>query len=111
MSDMYKRIESLCKERGVNITQMCKDASVPRGNLTELKMGRTISLSTKTLDKISAYFGVPMEILLGKEDIKKTADQTVDGLRGLGYDELTPENKAVIDTLIDTLLKSQSRGQ
>ena len=28
MSDMYKRIESLCKERGVNITQMCKDAGV-----------------------------------------------------------------------------------
>ena len=68
MSDMYKRIESLCKERGVNITQMCKDAGVPRGNLTELKMGRTIALSTKTLDKISAYFGVSMEHLLGKSE-------------------------------------------
>lgn len=66
MSEMYKRIESLCKERGVNITQMCKDAGVPRGNLTELKMGRTIALSTRTLSKLSVYFNVSMDYLLGK---------------------------------------------
>ena len=132
MSDMYKRIESLCKERGVNITQMCKDAGIPRGNLTELKMGRTIALSTKTLDKISAYFGVSMEHLLGKaerfpyvgneellsaetlaslagEETKKPTDQKVDGLRGTGYYDLTPENQKVIDSLIETKLNSQSR--
>lgn len=106
MSDMYKRIESLCKERGVNITQMCKDAGVPRGNLTELKMGRTIALSTRTLNKLSVYFGVPIEHLLGQE-MKKPTDK-VDGLRGTGYYDLTPENRAMIDSLIDSLLRSQS---
>ena len=128
MSDMYKRIESMCKERGVNITQMCRDAGIPRGNLSELKMGRTIALSTKTLSKISAYFDVPMEHLLGNtekinvgdeellssetlaslQETKKPADQMVDGLRGTGYYDLTPENRAMIDSLIDSLLKSQS---
>ena len=109
MSDMYKRIESLCKERGVNITQMCKDAGVPRGNLTELKMGRTIALSTRTLNKLSVYFNVSMEYLLGNEETKKPTDQKVDGLRGAGYYDLTPENQKVIDSLIETLLNSQSR--
>lgn len=107
MSDMYKRIEALCKERGVNITEMCRGANIPRGNLTELKMGRTVALSTKTLSKISAYFDVSIEQLIGEEQ-KKSADQKVDGLRGLGYDNLTPENQKVIDALIETLLKSQS---
>lgn len=111
MSDMYKRIESLCKEAGVNITQMCREAGVPRGNLTELKMGRTLVLSTKTLKKIAEYFGTSIESLLGDESTKKPAGQKANGLRDLGYDELTPENKAVIDALIETLLKSQSAGR
>ena len=111
LNDMYKRIEELCKQKGVNMTQMCRDTNIPRGNLTDLKMNRTSELSTKTLGKISVYFGVSMEHLLGHEENKKPADQKADGLRGLGYDELTPENKAVIDALIDTLLKSQSGGQ
>ena len=94
-------------------------------------MGRTIALSTKTLDKISAYFGVSMEYLIGKterlhvgnedllspetlaslagEETKKPTDQKVDGLRGSGYYDLTPENQKVIDSLIETLLNSQSR--
>ena len=61
MNEMYKKIEELCKERGINVTQMCREAGIPRGNLTELKKGRTVSLSTKTLSKIAAYFEIPME--------------------------------------------------
>lgn len=111
MSDMYKRIEDLCKNKRVNITQMCKEAGVARAPLTELKMGRTAILSARNADKIASYFGVSVGYLLGNEDEKKPTGQKADGLRGLGYDELTPENKAVIDALIDTLLKSQSGGQ
>ena len=111
MNEMYKRIEDLCKERSVNMTAMCREAGVPRSNLSDLKFGRTAALATVNLTRIAQYFDVPMDYLLGKEDIKKTADPKVDGLRGLGYDELTPENKAVIDSLIDTLLKSQSGGR
>ena len=65
MNEMYNRIESLCKESGINITQMCRKADIPRGNLTDLKNGRTAALSTKNLGKISAYFGVSLDYLLG----------------------------------------------
>ena len=108
LSDMYERIESLCKARGVNITQMCRESGVPRGNLTELKMGRTIALSTKTLKKISEYFETSIEALLGEEETKKPTDQKADGLRGTGYYDLTPDNQKMIDSLIESLLKSQS---
>ena len=108
LNDMYKRIEALCASRGVNVTQMCKEAGVARAPLTELKMGRTAILSAKNADKIASYFDVSVGYLLGNEDAKKPADQKADGLRGAGYYNLTPENRKMIDSLIDSLLKSQS---
>ena len=108
MSDMYQRIENLCKARGINVTQMCKEAGVARAPLTELKMGRTAILSARNADKIASYFGVSVGHLLGNEETKKPTNQTVDGLRGLGYYDLTPENRKMIDSLIDSLLRSQS---
>lgn len=129
MNDMYKRIDELCKERKINMTTMCRETDIPRGNLTDLKMGRTAALSTKTLGKISVYFGVSMDYLLGNserlhtgdEDLlsaetlaslageqnKKPADQKASGLRGTGYDLLNDENRAVIDALIEKLYRSQ----
>ena len=108
LNEMYKRIEDLCKEKGVNMTQMCRDTNIPRGNLTDLKMNRTVELSTKTLGKIAVYFDVSMEYLLGHEEIKKPTDQKADGLRNTNYEKLSPENRGVIDALIEKLLKSQS---
>ena len=75
LSDMYNRIEELCKDRGISITQMCRDADVTRANLTELKKGRTLKLSANNLDKISAYFGVSADFLMGREQQKTPAPE------------------------------------
>lgn len=45
---------------------------------------------------------------LAGEETKKPADQKASGLRGTGYDLLNDENRAMIDSLIDSLLRSQS---
>lgn len=107
LNEMYERIEKLCAERGMNVTQMCKEAGVARAPLTELKMGRTAILSAKNAEKIASFFDVSVGYLLGKDE-KKPTDQKASGLRGLGYDNLTPANQKVIDAMIETLLKSQS---
>lgn len=70
MCTMYKRIEELCLQKGVSVTEMCRGASVPRATITELKMERTTHLSTKNLEKLSVYFSVPMDYLLGTETKK-----------------------------------------
>ena len=109
MNDMYNRIESLCKENGINVTTMCRDAGIPRSNLSDLKHGRTEALATLTLDKIAKYFGVSISYLMGlEEQQKKPTDQKADGLRNTNYEKLSPENRGVIDALIEKLLKSQS---
>lgn len=67
MDNMYNIIEELCSTKGVNITQMCQEAAIPRATLTELKMGRTQTLGPKNLQKLSTYFEVPMDYFLGNK--------------------------------------------
>lgn len=63
MSELYNRIESLCKSKGITITTMCKEANVSRGSLTDLKAGRSKTLSAEALSKIAEYFGLTMDYL------------------------------------------------
>ncbi len=70
MSNLYNRIDQLCKNRKVSITVMCKEAEVSRASLSDLKMGRNQSLYADTLSKIAAYFGVSVDYLLGSETEK-----------------------------------------
>ncbi len=65
MSEIYERIEQLCRQRGINITLMCKECKIPRASLTDYKMGRIKSLSAKTLAKIAEYFGISVDYLYG----------------------------------------------
>ena len=68
MSNLYERLEKLCKEKGVTRAQMCKDTGISQGNVTDLKMGRKQSFSAKTLARIASYFDVPIAYLLGDMD-------------------------------------------
>nr|DAL99244.1 MAG TPA: Cro/C1-type HTH DNA-binding domain protein [Caudoviricetes sp.] len=72
VSNLYNRIEGLCADKRINITTMCKESGASRASLTDLKMGRKQSLSADTLSKISVYFGVSVDYLLGNEPKEKT---------------------------------------
>lgn len=69
MSSLYERIDFLCKQNNTNITSMCKELGIARSSLSELKAGRTKSLSSYYLQQISDKFAVPMRYLLtGEQD-------------------------------------------
>lgn len=75
MSEIYNRIEALCKKKGINITEMCRTANISRGILSDFKMGRTKKLSTDTLEKLSVYFHVSVDFLLtGEEKTDKPSE-------------------------------------
>lgn len=104
MADLYKRIEALCKERGISITKMCTESGVSRGTIGDLGHGKTKSLSAKTLNLLAKYFDVTVDFLLGTEK-----DQADDGLVN-GDAELTeylqglqsrPEMKMLFHTFKD----------
>ena len=64
MSDLYNRIYSLCRSKGISIGKMCAELGISRGNLTELKMERIKTLKAENLNKISGFFGVTVDCLL-----------------------------------------------
>ena len=64
MANLYENIENLCKQRGVNVTTMCKESGASRGSLTDLKNGRKQTLKYETLDKIASYFETSLDALV-----------------------------------------------
>lgn len=72
MDDLYERIQSLCKEKGVSGGKMCVDIGLSKSTLSDLKHGRTKTLSTKNAQKFASYLGVTVDYLLGEEDTKKS---------------------------------------
>jgi transcriptional regulator with XRE-family HTH domain len=100
MSALYERIENLCVSLGINITQMCREAEVPRGNLTDLKKGRQSGLSAVNLSKIANYFNVSVDYLLtGKQKEEAPIDVVDEDLRDY-LDELRnrPEMRMLFST-------------
>lgn len=107
MSNLYNRIKSLCEERGIKIFNMCQATGVRTGMISDLKGGRSKSLSAPTLTKISNYFDVSVDYLLGNTDIKKEP-ATVSGDKLIpGYSDLSEENKLKAREYIALLLNSQ----
>ena len=71
MGTLYKRIISLCQEKGITGGKMCTDLHMSKGTLTDLKMGRQTGLSAAKAQKIASYFDVSVGYLLGEEEIKE----------------------------------------
>ncbi len=90
MNEVYERIEALCKNRSMNITEMCKTCSIPRASLTDFKMGRNKTLSAATLKKIAEYFSCSVEYLLSGTLITPDNQSLKIGLFG-GLEGVTDE--------------------
>ena len=75
MANLYENIEKLCKQRGVNVTTMCKESGASRGSLTDLKNGRKQTLKYETLDKIASYFGTSVDVLVSGEQKENPSQQ------------------------------------
>ena len=107
MSNLYNRIEDLCKENNESITTMCKESGASRASLSDLKVGRKQSLSAETLSKIAVHFGVSVDYLLGKENKKAP---TENGERDIldevdigfyqGFKELDEADKEVLRDMV-----------
>lgn len=86
MCKMYTIIETLCQEHGIRPGKLCTDLGISRGTLTDLHKGRTQRLSAKNMEKISAYFGVSTDYLLGTSQTKNTPAES--GERIISNEEL-----------------------
>ena len=106
---MYSRFLSLLNENNVTPYRVSKEAKVSQSVLSAWKNGSTPR--PLTMRAIADYFGVNVEWLSGQTDVRenrKPADHKISGLDAAGYGMLNAENRALIDSMIEKLLKSQS---
>ena len=71
MTNTYDTILSLCKQRGITPSAMCREIGIAKSLMTELKMGRSKQLSVPNAEKVAAYFGISLDTLLGKEPVQR----------------------------------------
>jgi transcriptional regulator with XRE-family HTH domain len=75
MSDLYSNIHALCEKEGIKDGTLCANIGIRRSFLSELKAGRTKSLSAEILSKIAAYFNVSVDYLLNGEQKENPPQQ------------------------------------
>ena len=75
MSDLYSNIHALCEKEGIKDGTLCGNIGIRRSFLSELKAGRTKSLSAEVLSKIAAYFNVSVDYLLTGEQKENSPQQ------------------------------------
>ena len=71
MNNMYNRLKLLCDERNISLAKMCEESGIPKSTTTELKMGRTKTLSSSAMIKVANYFGVSVEYIAGESEQKE----------------------------------------
>lgn len=64
---LYDIIEGLCKEKGVSVAVMCRDAKIRPGLLSDLKNQSTATLSMDSLRKVADYFQIQMDVLFDRK--------------------------------------------
>lgn len=84
--NMYEKIQELCDEKDIKFAQLCREIGIPKSTLSELKQGRTKTLSTQNLIKVAQYFGVSLDYF----------DDSVDEL-DIRKDELFQKRKLLFD--------------
>ena len=118
-----ERIADLRNMSGLTQKELCDKADIPYSTLSRIERGEITNVSNDILIKLSNFFNVSTDYLLGTSDDpapageqkKEPASEIVDlgdeqlmkAMRGMA--ELTPERQAVVFALIEALLSERDK--
>jgi len=74
----YDRFVQLCEEKGVKPTNACIESGLSRGLAAKWKSTKANKPSADVLEKLSAYFGKSIDLILGNEPKEKATIDSVD---------------------------------
>lgn len=81
MNELYNRIEDKAREKGLSVGGLCDRAGVYRTRLTDLKNGRTKTLSSSIIRKLANTLGTTPEALLYGDNDKRIFHVDLDSKR------------------------------
>ena len=94
--EMYEKIRLLCERDGIRFSSLALETGLRSSVFTELKMGRTRSLSVVTLKKIADYFDVPLDYFVSP----KESETPIAAKRRVLADTALMLDEAELDSLI-----------
>lgn len=98
--DTYSVIKQLCDEKGIKLSKLSAEIGIRSSVFTELKMGRTKKLSIVTLQKIAAFFEVPIGLLTDEGDAVESMQDELFRKRKLLFDLSAKASSEDLDKLI-----------
>lgn len=91
----FDRFEALCREKGVRTGTACQEMGVSRSLAAKWKSTGTEKPSAEVLEKMSAYFGMSIDEILGREASAVTFDDFTYAMYNETR-ELSPEKKQML---------------
>lgn len=106
---MYEIIKQLCQQNGTTITALCEQITGSKGNLATWKKG---NIRTDYLKKISEYFNVSTDYLLGNEPKEKPLDEEIKFALFNGADGITDEMYEEVKRFAELVkIREQQKGE
>lgn len=96
--NLYLVVRRLCDEKGTNVNQLEKALGFSHRSISRWDKS---SPSIESVKKVADYFGVTVDYLLNMDD-----EEEIKTLYS-SYNALNKENRALVDSLLDRLLKMQ----
>ena len=110
MCDLYQKIELLCNNKGVKIADLARDTGLNKTVFSELKCGRTKTLSMDKLIIVADYFEISLDELVGRK--RKTPDEksseVIDKIMKL-MEAMTPEQRTAFVQAAEALILPHSK--
>ena len=94
-----QKVKLICLQKGIKPTNACKESGVGGSFINDIERGRIPSVAK--VQMLAEYLGVTTSELLGEEAAPTPAHEQA-------YNQLSPENRALVDQMVEKLLKSQS---
>ncbi|MDR0299902.1 MAG: helix-turn-helix domain-containing protein [Streptococcaceae bacterium] len=105
---VFETIKDLAAKRGKNVKEVATELGFAESLVYQWK---TSSPKTDTLQKFADYFGVSVDYLLGRQEIKtiteKDLDTAIDHAVFFEGKELNEADKAMYKDLLRTILKNR----
>ena len=99
--DVYKKIDTLCEDRGWTIYELCKRAKIPQTTLSTGRK-RNNDPSFSTLESICKAFGITMSQFFSESNVPlDLTDEQKDLLEHWGY--LSDKQKKAVYELIKNM--------
>lgn len=100
---MYNKIEFLCTQKKIKIAQLCKETGITKSTISDLKNGRTKTLSTQTLKKIANYFNVSLDYFDNTNDEVENIRDELFEKRKLLFDMSKRANEEQLDAVLSVV--------